>query len=51
MKTFYKVMLWFLRYEQVIARSTFRNPDNIAALASNIDEYESLLSKAEINNA
>lgn len=51
MKTFYKVMLWFLRFEQVIARSSGRNPDNIAALASNIDEYEALLGKLEINHA
>jgi hypothetical protein len=51
MKTFYRIMLALIRFEQVIARSTGRNPDNIAALASNIDEYESLLTRAEINRA
>jgi hypothetical protein len=51
MKTFYRIMLWFLRYGQSIARSTGQNPDYIASRAGIINEYEALLSKLEINHA
>ena len=39
MKFFYSVLLWFAETELVIARSTGRNPDHIAALAADVQRW------------
>ena len=49
MTYFYRLMLWCLRHEIVIARSTGRNPLDIARLSSEIQEYELLILKHELN--
>jgi hypothetical protein len=45
---FIRMNLWFLRYDLAIARSTGRNPDNIAAISSAINEWELLEFKKEL---
>ena len=49
MTYFYRFMLWCLRHEIIIARSTGRNPLDIARLSSEIQEYELLILKHELN--
>lgn len=47
MKPLAHVCLWFLRIDLMIARSTGRNPDNIAAISAAIDEWEMVLWREE----
>ena len=51
MTYFYKFMLTMLTIERQIARSTGRNPANIAHLSSEIQEYQLLILKHELNAA
>ena len=48
---FYRAMLYMLTIERQIARSTGRNPANIAHLSSEIQEYQLLILKHELNAA
>ena len=50
MTYFYRFMLWCLRHEIVIARSTGRNPANIQQLQREISELELKQWELEINN-
>ena len=47
---FYRFMLWCLRHEIVIARSTGRNPANIQQLQREISELELKQWELEINS-
>ena len=47
---FYRCMLWLLRREIVIARSTGRSPANIQQLQREISELELKQWELEINN-
>ena len=47
---FYRCMLWCLRHEIVIARSTGRNPANIQQLQREISELELKQWELEINS-
>ena len=44
---FFRFNLWSLRYDLKIARSTGRSPQNIAAIAGAISEWELLLWQKE----
>jgi hypothetical protein len=48
MRAYYKVMIWLLSHEIKIARSTGRNPDNIAQLSIEIQEHAGKLKQLEI---
>jgi len=39
--------IWFLNYDLAIARSTGRNPDNIASISGAINEWELMLWQKE----
>ena len=50
MTYFYRFMLWCLRHEIIIARSTGRNPANIQQLQREISELELKQWELEINS-
>ena len=45
---FIRFNLWSLRYDLKIARSTGRSPQNIAAIAGAISEWELVLLRCEM---
>lgn len=45
---FYRKMLWFMEYGQAIARSTGRNPDDVAQSSVDIDNIKGFIHKLEI---
>lgn len=47
MTTFYRLMVWAIRYDLTIARSTGRNPDHVAQLCSDLSKWELELWKKE----
>ena len=49
MSYFYRFMLFWLRRELIIGMSTGRNPENCRQLRREIEEYELLLLKHELN--
>lgn len=40
---FIRINLWFLNYDLAVARSTGRNPTNIAAISGAINEWDLIL--------
>jgi hypothetical protein len=45
---FYRKMLWFMEYGQVIGRSTGRNPAHVAQRSVDIDSIRGFITKMEI---
>jgi hypothetical protein len=45
---FYRAMLWFMEYGQTIARSTGRNPDDVAQSSTDIENIKGFIHKLEI---
>ncbi len=50
MKLFYRALLALTRYELAIARSTGRNPANIAALSADELRWQQAIFLAEVNH-
>lgn len=49
MKYFYAVLLWLTQYELAIARSTGRNPANVAALQGEEQTWAKCLWELDVN--
>jgi hypothetical protein len=49
MRLFYSALLWFAELELAIARSTGRNPAQIAPLQADVDRWEHALLMLELN--
>jgi hypothetical protein len=47
---FYRQMLWFMKYDLAIARSTGRDPKDIAQIIGDIQNMEGSLLRLEINH-
>ena len=48
MKLFYRFMVWATSFELSIARSTGRNPNNVAQLSTDLSKWEGELWKREM---